>query len=390
MKYDVIIIGAGAAGLMCAIEAGKRGRSVLVLEKAEKVGQKILISGGGRCNFTNIGAGPHSYTSSNEHFCKSALARYTPDNFLSLVKKHGIEFYEKKLGQLFCKDSARQIVALLLAECKEVKVTILCNILVSSVSHNGIFSVVTNQGDFESESLVVATGGLSIPKMGSSGFAYEIAKQFGLEVTNTRAGLVPFIFGQEYLKNLEDLSGLSFEAEVSCNDTSFRENVLITHRGLSGPAILQISSYWLEGNEVQINLLPNIDISEVITQERESNGRLELKTLIARYLPNRFVDRIFDLWLKNKPLAQLTKDDLENTKKFIHCWAIKPTGTEGYRTAEVTVGGVSTDELSSKTFEAKKVRSLYFIGEAVDVTGWLGGYNFQWAWASGWSAGQFV
>jgi len=390
VKYDVIIIGAGAAGLMCAIEAGKRGRSVLVLEKAEKVGQKILISGGGRCNFTNIGAGPHSYISSNEHFCKSALARYTPDNFVSLVKKHGIEFYEKKLGQLFCKDSARQIVGLLLAECKEAQVTVICNTLVDSVSHDEKFAITTNQGNFESDSLVVATGGLSIPKMGSSGFAYDIAKQFGMDVTNTRAGLVPFIFGQEYLKNLEDLSGLSFEAEVSCNDTHFRENVLITHRGLSGPAILQISSYWMDGHEVQINLLPSIDILDVITQERESNGRLELKNLIARYLPNRFVDRIFDLWLKSKPLAQLTKEDLEKTRDFVHSWNISPTGTEGYRTAEVTVGGVSTDELSSKTFEAKKVRSLYFIGEAVDVTGWLGGYNFQWAWASGWSAGQFV
>jgi hypothetical protein len=390
VKYDVIIIGAGAAGLMCAIEAGKRGRSVLVLEKAEKVGQKILISGGGRCNFTNIGAGPHSYISSNEHFCKSALARYTPDNFVSLVKKHGVEFYEKKLGQLFCKDSARQIVGLLLAECKEAQVTVICNTLVNSVSHNEKFAITTNQGNFESDSLVVATGGLSIPKMGSSGFAYDIAKQFGLEVTNTRAGLVPFIFGQDYLKNLEDLSGLSFEAEVSCNDTNFRENVLITHRGLSGPAILQISSYWMDGHEVQINLLPSIDIVDVIAQERESNGRLELKNLIARYLPNRFVDRIFDLWLKSKPLAQLTKEDLEKTRDFVHSWKISPTGTEGYRTAEVTVGGVSTDELSSKTFEAKKVRSLYFIGEAVDVTGWLGGYNFQWAWASGWSAGQFV
>lgn len=389
-EFDVIIIGAGAAGLMCAIEAGKRSRKVLVLEKAEKVGQKILISGGGRCNFTNIGAGPHSYVSSNEHFCKSALARYTPEDFLALVKKHDIEFYEKKLGQLFCTDSARQIVGMLLKECKDAGVEILCNVNVEEVSRSEKFVISTDKGDYNSDSLVMASGGLSIPKMGSTGFAYEVAKQFGLKVTETRAGLVPFVFDPTYLKHFEGLAGLSIDSEVICNGVTFRENILITHRGISGPAVLQISSYWHEGDSVTINLLPDLDVEDLITIERTQNSRMELKTLISRYLPNRFVDRVFDLWLVSKPLAQLSKEDIRKTSQFLHSWIIKPSGTEGYRTAEVTVGGVDTEEISSKTFEAKNVPGLYFIGEALDVTGWLGGYNFQWAWASGWCAGQFV
>ncbi len=388
--FDTIIIGAGAAGLMCAIEAGKRGRKVVVLEKAEKVGQKILISGGGRCNFTNIGAGPHSYVSANEHFCKSALARYTPDDFLALVKKHDIEFYEKKLGQLFCKDSARQIVGMLQKECKEAGVKIICNVSVEAVSKSEKYAIETDQGSFVCDSLVMASGGLSIPKMGSTGFAYEVAKQFGLKVTETRAGLVPFVFDPAYLKHFEELAGLSIDSEVTCNGVTFRENILITHRGISGPAVLQISSYWHEGDSVTINLLPDLDVGELIENERSQNGRMELKTLISRYLPNRFVDRVFDVWLVSKPLAQLSKEDISKTSQFLHSWTIKPSGTEGYRTAEVTVGGVDTDEISSKTFEAKKSPGLYFIGEALDVTGWLGGYNFQWAWASGWCAGQFV
>lgn len=388
--YDVIIVGAGAAGLMCAIESGKRGRQTLVLEKAEKIGQKILISGGGRCNFTNIGAGPHSYLSSNEHFCKSALARYTPQDFLELVHKHGIQYYEKKLGQLFCEDSARQIVSMLQKECSENNVEIRCNVKVENISFAGNYLIETNLGSFEASSVVVATGGLSIPKMGSSGFAYDVARQFGLSVTETRAGLVPFIFNPDYLKYLEGLSGLSIDAEVSVEDRLFRENILITHRGLSGPAVLQISSYWQDGKTVFINLLPAHDLNQLILDERESNGRLEVKTLVSRYLPNRFVERVFEIWLSNKPLAQLTKSDIEKTVDFFHRWSLSPAGTEGYRTAEVTVGGVNTDELSSKTFESKKRPGLYFIGEGVDVTGWLGGYNFQWAWASGWSAGQYV
>ena len=390
MKYDVIVIGAGAAGLMCAIEAGKRGRSVLVLEKAEKIGQKILISGGGRCNFTNIGAGPHSYVSGNEHFCKSAFARYTPDHFIGLVKKHGIEFYEKKLGQLFCKESARQIVSMLQKESQDVGVKIICNVEVQRVSKSEQFEISTEKGNFEGESLVIATGGLSIPKMGSTGFAYEVAEQFGIEVTDTRAGLVPFVFDPNSLQKLADLSGLSFDSEVSCNGTSFRENILITHRGISGPAILQISSYWREGDAVSINLLPGNNLHDLIIEERDRNGRLELRSLVSRYLPNRFVDRIFEIWLTNKPLAQLTKEDIQKAVEFLHSWQVKPVSTEGYRTAEVTVGGIDTKELSSKTFETKKQPGLYFIGEAVDVTGWLGGYNFQWAWASGWCAGQCV
>jgi predicted Rossmann fold flavoprotein len=390
MKYEVIIIGAGAAGLMCAIEAGKRGRSVLILEKAEKIGQKILISGGGRCNFTNIGAGPHSYVSGNEHFCKSAFARYTPENFLGLVKKHGIEFYEKKLGQLFCQDSARQIVSMLQKEANDVGVKIICNVKVEKVSKSESFEILTDKGNFEGGSLVIATGGLSIPKMGSTGFAYEIAEQFGIEVTDTRAGLVPFVFDPNSLQKLSDLSGLSFDSEVSCNGIYFRENILITHRGISGPAILQISSYWRDGDAVSINLLPDNNLHDLIVEERERNGRLELRSLVSRHLPNRFVDRIFEIWLTNKPLAQLTKEDIQKAVEFIHSWQVKPVSTEGYRTAEVTVGGIDTKELSSKTFEAKKQPGLFFIGEAVDVTGWLGGYNFQWAWASGWCAGQCV
>jgi len=387
---DVIIIGGGAAGLMCAIETGKRSRNVIVLEKSKKVGQKILISGGGRCNFTNTGAGPHYYTSQNEHFCKSALARYTPEDFISLVKKHGIEFYEKKLGQLFCKDSARQVVGLLLDECTRAGVKVFCNADIRSVTKQDAFEVGTDSETISAHSVVIASGGLSIPKMGSTGFAYEVAKKFGLAVTGTRAGLVPFVFNPLYLKNFAELSGISIDAEVSCNGISFRENILITHRGISGPAILQISSYWHAGDSVTINLLPSQQLENLIANERLVNGKVELKTLIARHLPNRFVERVFELWLKNKPLAELSKDEISTASTFFHCWTFKPAGTEGYRTAEVTVGGIDTNEISSKTFESNKVPGLYFIGESLDVTGWLGGYNFQWAWASGWCAGQYA
>lgn len=389
-KFDVIIIGGGAAGLMCAIEAGKRGRTVLVLEKSKKVGQKILISGGGRCNFTNTGTGPHAYVSSNSHFCKSALARFTPDDFLTLVKKHGIDFYEKKLGQLFCKESARQIVALLTKECHEVGVKIQCSIDIQNVLKTENFLIKTSTGDFTCDAVVISSGGLSIPKMGSTGFAYDIARQFDLKIIPTKAGLVPFVFDPDFLSKLDGLSGVSMDAEVSCNKISFRENILITHRGLSGPAILQISSYWDKGDEVTINLLPDLNLEELIESERNKNGRIEIKSIVARYLPLRFVERVFDLWLVNKPLAQLSRDEITQISTFFNSWRLKPVSTEGYRTAEVTVGGIDTDEISSKTFETKKVPGLYFIGEAVDVTGWLGGYNFQWAWASGWCAGQWV
>lgn len=390
-QYDVIIIGVGAAGLMCAIEAGKRGRRVLLLEHTEKVGKKILISGGGRCNFTNIGAGAHTYHSENEHFCKSALSRFTQFDFIDLVEKHGIEYYEKTLGQLFCRDSSRQIVAMLIAEAKDAEVEIRC-----SHSARGIqktehgFSLETKQTILNCESLVIATGGISIPKMGATGFGYDIAKQFGLKTTATRAGLVPFVFDKQYLALFKGLSGISISAEVRCQGVEFAENILITHRGVSGPAILQISSYWRDGKDVEINLLPGMDIAQTVLEARKRNDRMEVKTLLSEYLPKRFVDRVFENWLENKPLRQLEKNDLEKLSQFFHHWIIQAAGTEGYRTAEVTCGGIDTQELSSKTFESRSVPGLYFIGEVIDVTGWLGGYNFQWAWSSGYCAGQYV
>ncbi len=377
---------------MCAIEAGKRGRSVCVIEHAEKIGKKILISGGGRCNFTNLTAGPHAFISENEHFAKSALSRYTQEDFIALVKKHGIEFYEKTLGQLFCKGSAREIVGMLEEECKSVGVKIFCNCSVQRVERvegGGEFVVTTNRGMFSAQSLVVATGGISIPKMGATGFGYELAEQFGLGVTERRAGLVPFIGDGEFLKEYADLSGIAMEAVVTCGGVSFRENVLIKHGGLSGPAILQISSYWKPGQAIYLNLLPDLEIGALIAERKLENDRIEVKTLLAEHLPKRFVERVFEKLLVNKPLKQLNTRDIKTISEFFHSWHLIPASTEGTRSAEVTVGGVDTDELSSKTFESKKVPGLYFIGEVIDVTGWLGGYNFQWAWSSGFCCGQF-
>jgi hypothetical protein len=388
LKWDVIVIGAGAAGLFCAIEAGKRGRRVLVLEHSDRVGKKIAISGGGRCNFTNIYTNPENFVSANPHFCKSALARYAPADFISLVEKHGIAYHEKKLGQLFCDGSSQQIIDLLLRECQTAGVEIRCGCQVLNVKKDDRFSISTNQGSFDSSSLVIATGGLSIAPLGATDFGYRIARQFGLRIEETRPGLVPFTLTSQMLTQLTTLSGVSLDAVVSCGGKDFRENILFTHRGLSGPAILQISTYWQPGTFVSINLLPDEDVLEMLTAEQNSD--IELASLLSRHLPKRFAHAWCELYAASRPLKQYNKSQLEDVARRLHDMQITPTGTEGFKKAEVTAGGVSTTELSSQTMEAKRVPGLYFIGEVVDVTGQLGGYNFQWAWASGFAAGQFV
>lgn len=385
MNYDVIIIGAGAAGLMCAIESAKRGRKTLVLEHAEKIGKKILISGGGRCNFTNINAKPENFISENLHFCKSALARYTPNDFISLVQKHGVKYHEKKLGQLFCDSSAKEIVAMLQNECDDADVEIKINSTVDEIEKNELFRVKTSLGEFECESLVVSSGGISIPQMGATDLGYKIAKQFGLKLTKIVPALVPFVLKDN---PFADLSGVSVDSLVSCNGINFRENILFTHKGLSGPAILQISSYWNDGDTVIINLMPEKNIAELITEAKENKP--ELLNLLSQHLPKRFADKWCELYFSSKPVNRLNEKEINLIAENIHGLKIMPSGTEGFGKAEVTKGGIDTGELSSKTMEAKKVKGLYFIGEVVDVTGWLGGYNFQWAWASGHAAGQFV
>lgn len=385
---DVLIIGAGAAGLMCAIEAGKRGRKVLVIEHAEKIGKKILISGGGRCNFTNTNTKPENFISSNPHFCKSALSRYTPQDFISLVDKHKIKYHEKKLGQLFCDDSSREIVAMLQKECDDAGVEILVDCKVNEIKKSNEFSIQTNLGKFTCESLVIATGGVSIPKMGATDFGYRVAKQFDLKLTEIKPGLVQFTLNKNELAIWNELSGVSINSIVSLNENSFRENILFTHKGLSGPAILQVSSYWNIGDEISINLLLDNDIEELIINYSER--KIELNNFLSKYLPSRFVKKWCDVYFKSKPINQINSQEIKYVKEIIHSWKLIPSGTEGFTKAEVTVGGIDTDELSSKTMESKKVKGLYFIGEAVDVTGWLGGYNFQWAWASGYAAGEYV
>jgi len=387
MKFDVVIIGAGAAGLFCAIEAGKRGRKVLVLEHNAQVGRKILISGGGRCNFTNKDVRPENFISQNPHFCKSALARYTPQDFIELVKKHRIKFYEKKLGQLFCQESSRQIVEMLLEECRQAKVEIRTDCSVKIVNKNELFETETNQGKFTSESLVIATGGLSFPKMGATDFGYKIARQFGLKIVETRPALVPLVFAGD-LQGFKRLAGVSVDANVSCGKQAFRESILFTHRGLSGPAILQISNYGQNKKAVSIDLLPERDALEILQSNHENRQLLD--NFLSQFLPNRFTEIFAELQFANKPVAQLSKTEVEKTAKKLNNWQVLFDGTEGYDKAEVTLGGVSTDELSSQTMESKRVKNLYFVGEVVDVTGWLGGYNFQWAWSSGFAAGQFV
>ena len=388
LKWDVIVIGAGAAGLFCAIEAGKRGRRVLVLEHSDRVGKKIAISGGGRCNFTNIHTNPENFLSANPHFCKSALARYRPADFVSLVEKHGIAYHEKKLGQLFCDGSSQQIIDLVLRECQTAGVEIRCGCQVLKVKKDDSFRVSTNEGSFDSSSLVVATGGLSIVPLGATDFGYQIARQFGLRIEETRPGLVPFTLTSQMMEQLTKLSGVSLDALVSCGGKDFRENILFTHRGLSGPAILQISTYWQPGTLVSVNLLPDEDVLEMLTQSQSSG--IELVNLLAQHLPRRFAELWCQLFAASRPLQQYNKSQLEDIARRLRNMQITPSGTEGFKKAEVTAGGVSTTELSSQTMEAKRVPGLYFIGEVVDVTGQLGGYNFQWAWASGYAAGKFV
>ncbi|XOV79856.1 MAG: NAD(P)/FAD-dependent oxidoreductase [Aestuariibacter sp.] len=391
-KTDVVVIGAGAAGLFCAAEAGKRGRSVLVLDHAKKVGRKILMSGGGRCNFTNMYASPENFLSDNPHFCKSALSRYTQWDFVSLVEKYHIKYHEKTLGQWFCDDSAKDIVNLLLTECRQAEAQIQTATDIQSIDKiSAGFILETSQGPIQCESLVIATGGLSLPKLGASPFGYQIAEQFGLSIKPTRAGLVPFTLHDQDKKVLADLSGISVNASAECNNTVFNENILFTHRGLSGPAVLQISNYWLPGQDVAFNLYPNGDLHIELSEKQKSNPDAQLSTILSQFYPKRFVQTALEYFnIGNRPLKQYQGNQLQQVATQFEHWLLKPNGTEGYRTAEVTLGGVDTHQLSSKTMMAKDVEGLYFIGEVVDVTGWLGGYNFQWAWSSGWVAGQEV
>ncbi|MCU1268539.1 MAG: aminoacetone oxidase family FAD-binding enzyme [Acidobacteria bacterium] len=381
-----MIIGGGAAGLFCAIEAGKRGRTVLVIEHQERVGKKIAISGGGRCNFTNILTAPENFLSANPHFCKSALARYTPADFVTLVEKHNVAYYEKKLGQLFCRDSSQQIIDLLLRECAEAGVKIRCGCRVLSVHHANGFTVETNQGSFVASSLVIATGGLSIAPLGASDFGYQVARQFGLRIEEAKPALVPFTLTAAVQKALAPISGISLDALVKGDDKEFRENILITHRGLSGPAILQVSLYWQKDQAIRIDLLPDEDVFSLLKSKQGSE--IELANLLSQHLPRRFAQAWCDLYARSRPLKQFSIKELAEIAGKIHEFRITPAGTEGFKKAEVTAGGVATSELSSQTMEAGRMPGLYFIGEVVDVTGQLGGYNFQWAWASGFAAGQ--
>lgn len=386
----MIVVGAGAAGLFCAAEAGKRGRTVTVLDHAKRIGGKILMSGGGRCNFTNMYASAENFLSDNPHYCKSALSRYTQWDFIGLVSEYGIAYHEKTLGQLFCDNSAKDILNLLLKECEKAQVTVKKQTSITSiVKIDSGFELETSDGSYRCESLVIATGGLSMPKLGASPFGYKVAEQFGLKVKPTRAGLVPFTLHEQDKSVLAELSGISLDASASCNNTSFNENILFTHRGLSGPAVLQISSFWEPGQAVEFDLFPNGDLSQELTQALQQSPDAHLGTALSKFYPKRYVQTALPyLGLENKPLKQYQGKQLGDVAEAFHQWQLKPNGTEGYRTAEVTLGGVDTNQLSSKTMMAKEVDGLYFIGEVVDVTGWLGGYNFQWAWSSGWVAGQ--
>jgi len=379
---------------MCALTAGQRGRSVLLLEHANKPGKKILMSGGGRCNFTNLWTTPDNFISANANFCKSALSRYTQDDFLALVERHGIAWHEKKLGQLFCDDKSRQILNMLLTECDRGGVELHTGVTVTTVqAQDGGFALQTTLGSSSCNSLVVATGGLSIPKMGATGFGYELARQFGLRVQPTSPALVPFTLGAEQLEQFGGLSGVSTAATVRCNGVSFDENILFTHRGLSGPAILQISSYWQPGDEIEINLLPDYDLPVELARARQLEPKITVANWLSGRLSRNLARRLLELWcpqLLDKRLADCSDADFSRLTQRLCRWRLKPGGSEGYRTAEVTLGGIDTDEISSRTFAARRQPNLYFIGEALDVTGHLGGFNFQWAWASGYACGQFV
>ena len=382
--FDALILGGGAAGLMCAIEAGKRGRRVAVLEHAERLGKKILISGGGRCNFTNIHCSAENFVSANPHFAKSALARYTPDDFIALVEKHRIPYHEKTLGQLFCDRSAQDILDMLEKECRESEVQLFPKTVIHKVTRTDVFVATAAEHEFRAPALVVATGGLSIPKMAASGFGYDLARQFGLKIRETRPGLVPFLFGAEDGRHYSDLAGVSADVITACSGTRFREKMLITHRGLSGPAILQISTYWRKPESISIDLAPEQAVTTELLESAAPRNIASLRAALRRFLPNRFADR----WLELHAPKTWTNSSLQQLERTLHNWAVLPVETEGYGKAEVTAGGVDTDELSPQTMESRKVPGLFFIGEVVDVTGHLGGFNFQWAWASGASAGR--
>lgn len=388
-SYDVVIIGAGAAGMMCAVEAAKRGRSVLILDHAAAPGEKIRISGGGRCNFTNIHASPKNFISRNPHFCISALSRYTQRDFIALVERHGIAYHEKTLGQLFCDGSARQIIDMLVSEMRGRGAELVLSTRVEAIGRTEEgFELVLSTGSVSCQSLVVACGGKSIPKMGATGFGYELAERFGLAVVETRPALVPLTFDAKTLERLSPLAGNAVDAEIACGKTRFSEAMLFTHRGVSGPSILQISSYWREGDEIRIAMLPGTDVAELVRAARRGNGRQAVQTVLANHLPKRLAQAIAERTGLAGNLADLSEAQIKTVEAAVNDWRIKPAGSEGYRTAEVTLGGVDTNGLDQKTMQAKLVPGLFFIGEVVDVTGWLGGYNFQWAWSSGWAAGQ--
>lgn len=385
---DVLIIGGGAAGLMCASTAGYADKKVIVLEGSNRCGKKILMSGGGRCNFTNTGTSPKNFISQNPHFCKSALARYSQNDFIELVERHGIAYHEKELGQLFCDESSKQIVKMLLDECQSAGVEILVDCNIQRIERADCFVVHSNQGVFFANKLVIASGGLSIPSMGASGYGYDIAKQFGHSIIATRAGLVPFTLSGKPLEQYAELSGLSLPVSVKTAGIEFSNFLLFTHRGLSGPAVLQISSYWQLGEAIEMNLLPNIDFAAHLLALQQQGHKAELKTVLSELLPKRLAQLLCTDFFSNKPINQYTHSELKKIAFSLQHWTLTPSGTEGYRTAEVTLGGVNTDEISSSSFESKLCPNLYFIGEVLDVTGHLGGYNFQWAWACAQAAGK--
>lgn len=388
--FDVIVIGAGAAGMMCAMTAGARGKSVVLIDHADEAGKKILISGGGRCNFTNLNCRPENFISGNPHFAKSALARYTPSDFIALINKHQISWHEKTLGQLFCDGSARAVVAMLLAECEAANVTLRLSQSVREITKPDHFRVVTNRGTYAAPALVLATGGLSIPKMGATDFAHHTARKFGLSLTKVRPALVPLKVADDDLHMMQPLSGVSMPCIASIGKRSFREAMLLTHRGLSGPAILQISSYWREGDQLSLNILPDMDATAHLLHQKKDSPRVKAKNVLGRIMPGRLADALSEAHQLDRSIHEITDRALRELGSKLNAWRLTPRGSEGYAKAEVTLGGIDTDQLSSKTMQAKAVPGLFVIGEAVDVTGWLGGYNFQWAWASGFAAGEAV